>query len=89
MLKKPSNIPLCVDLDGTLIFSDTLIELLCRAIKISPLILLLLPFWLMKGRVNLKMQLAKRFSTYVNNLPFNEVLVDFLKREKNGGRKKR
>lgn len=87
MLKKPSNIPLCVDLDGTLIFSDTLIELLSRAIKISPLILLLLPFWLMKGRVNLKMQLAKRFSTYVNNLPFNEVLVDFLKREKNGGRK--
>ena len=86
-LQSSVDVPLCVDLDGTLIFSDTLVELVCRAIKVAPWVIFLLPIWLLKGRAYLKSQLAKRFSQYVNNLPFNEDLIEFLQQEKSKGRK--
>ena len=86
-LQSSADMPLCVDLDGTLIFSDTLVEFVCRAMKVAPWVLFLLPFWLLRGRAYLKNQLAKRFSQYVNKLPFNEKLIEFLQQEKSRGRK--
>lgn len=79
--------PICVDLDGTLIFSDTLAELFLRMIKHRAYYIFLVPIWLMGGRSALKYELSRRFSKYVNNLPFNGELVEYLKKEKESGRK--
>ena len=79
--------PICVDLDGTLIFSDTLAELFLRMIKHRAYYIFLVPIWLMRGRSALKYELSRRFSKYVNNLPFNGELVEYLKKEKESGRK--
>ena len=43
-------VPLCVDLDGTLIKTDLLWESLVRLLKSNPLYLLVVPVWLLRGR---------------------------------------
>ena len=49
-----SHPTLCVDLDGTLIKSDLLWEGVVALLKSNPLLLLRIPFWLLKGKANLK-----------------------------------
>ena len=80
------DIPLCVDLDGTLIRSDLLLESLFRLIKHRPLAAFLVPFWLLRGRAVLKQEIAKRVELDVQTLPYQAGLVDFLRREHAGGR---
>ncbi len=80
------NIPLCVDLDGTLIHTDTLVELFFRALKKNVLYIFLAPIWLLKGKANLKFMLSSRFSWNLNNVPFNEPLIEYLREQKNSGR---
>jgi len=50
---------LCVDLDGTLLKTDTLYESLFKALKARPAIICVLPFWLARGRCYLKQALAR------------------------------
>ncbi|MEO7861877.1 MAG: 4-hydroxybenzoate polyprenyltransferase, partial [Nitrospirales bacterium] len=66
--------PLVVDLDGTLTPADTLVESLIQLIKRTPLNLLLLPFWLLKGRAAFKDAVATRTSIAVDRLPYHESL---------------
>ncbi|PNA50054.1 hypothetical protein C1Y14_34405, partial [Pseudomonas sp. MPR-R5B] len=54
--------PLCVDLDGTLIKSDVLLESLLLLLKKNPFYLFLLPLWLLRGKAMLKGQIAARVS---------------------------
>jgi FkbM family methyltransferase len=51
--------PLAVDLDGSLIHTDLLYECVLALLKNKPLCVLLLPFWLLKGKAFLKQKLAK------------------------------
>ncbi|MCB0333073.1 MAG: UbiA family prenyltransferase [Bdellovibrionales bacterium] len=79
---------LCVDLDGTLLRSDTLFESLLRLIKQNPLALILIPFWLLtKGREGLKDELARRVELAPESLPFHDEVVAFLQAESEAGRK--
>ena len=78
--------PLVVDLDGTLIKTDLLFESVLSLIKRKPAYLLLLPFWLIAGKANLKRQIALRTQIDVRLLPYNDSLVDFLKSEHQKGR---
>ena len=73
--------PLVVDLDGTLVRSDTLIESLLRLIKKSPFALFLLPILLLQSRQKFKWHLAKRVECSPESLPYDEELVGFLKAE--------
>jgi 4-hydroxybenzoate polyprenyltransferase/phosphoserine phosphatase len=82
-----STVPLCVDLDGTLIHSDLLWESFGQLLRRNPLFVLLVPLWLLKGRSWLKRQIATRVTVDVEVLPFNEPFVEFLREEKNHGRK--
>ena len=50
---------LCVDLDGTLLKTDTLYESLFEALQTRPSIIFLLPIWLARGRYHLKQALAR------------------------------
>ena len=57
--------PLYVDLDGTFIKSDMLLESLFSAIKSSPWVIIFILPWLCKGRAFLKMRLSDlAYKTY-------------------------
>lgn len=79
-------IPLVVDLDGTLLRSDTLLESLLSAGRAHPGTWLMLPLWLAKGVAHLKHRLAERSNIEVRTLPLNLELVGFLRAQKNKGR---
>ncbi|HJR75694.1 MAG TPA: UbiA family prenyltransferase [Nitrospiraceae bacterium] len=81
------RVPLCVDLDGTLIKTDLFWESLLALLKRHPVLgLLRLPFWLLRGRAYLKGELAGRVRLNMATLPYNEAVVDYLRRQRQGGR---
>lgn len=80
------QIPLFVDLDGTLVKSDILLESVLILLKRNPLYLFLLPFWLLRGRANLKHQLAQRVEVPCDLLPLNPELLAYLHDQRVAGR---
>jgi 4-hydroxybenzoate polyprenyltransferase len=83
-----SALPLCVDLDGTLINSNLLWECIIQLFKSDPFCLLLVPFWLLVGgRPNLKRQLARRSRLEPEKILYNRELLEFLQTEHERGRK--
>lgn len=79
--------PLCVDLDGTLLKTDTLYELLVLVLKQQPWLLFVLPIWLLRGKHVLKRELSDRCLLGVSTLPKNSEFVDFLCAERERGRR--
>ena len=80
------NVALCVDLDGTLIHSDLLLESFLLLIKENPLYLLLVPFWLLGGKARLKREIASRVTLDGSALPYTKPLVAWLREQKAAGR---
>lgn len=78
--------PLCVDLDGTLVKLDTLHQALFSLLRRAPLTLLNLPRWIKQGRAYTKNQVAQLAPLNVAHLPYNQVLLAHLQREKANGR---
>ena len=70
--------PLVVDLDGTLVATDLLIESLFVLAKRRPLHLLLVPFWLAQGKARLKRHLAQEAMPDVPTLPYRRDLIEYL-----------
>ena len=85
-MSSASHIPLCVDLDGTLIKSDLLHESLLRLLRHRPWMALRLPLWLAGGKTRLKSKLAEVLPDAATPPPQREELVDFLKAEQESGR---
>ncbi len=73
-----SEVVLCVDLDGTLIRSDLGVESVLALLRRNPLYLLLLPFWLLRGRASLKRAVALRVRLDVARLPYHQRLLEWL-----------
>ncbi len=80
------NLPLYVDLDGSLIYSDLLLESFLLLVKKNFLYIFATPFWLLSGRANLKHQIAMRVDLQTDVLPYNNNFVTYLEREKASGR---
>ncbi|HEY2630657.1 MAG TPA: UbiA family prenyltransferase [Usitatibacter sp.] len=80
-------IPLCVDLDGTLVKTDVLFESAAAALKAEPLLAFALPFWLLRGRAALKSELARRGEVDVSALPYDTQVLDELRRQRAAGRR--
>jgi 4-hydroxybenzoate polyprenyltransferase len=78
---------IAVDLDGTLTLTDTLHESVLTLVRNKPYLLLLLPFWLFKGIAHLKQKVAEHSELDVTTLPYNQPLIDWLKEEKQRGKK--
>jgi len=78
--------PLCVDLDGTLIHSDLLLETFLLLLKRNPLYLLMIPFWLLKGKAALKAEIAKRVVLNPAALPYNKEFLAWLNIQRESGR---
>jgi apolipoprotein N-acyltransferase len=82
------NIPLVVDLDGTLIKTDLLWESLARLLRRNPFWLLpVLVWWSFFGRAFLKKQLARRVKIDPASLPYHERFLAFLREQKSSGRR--
>lgn len=74
-----------VDLDDTLIKTDLLFEGMVRLFKSNILYLLLVPFWLVKGRLYCKKKIAAKVSIRADLLPYNQELITWLKQKKQQG----
>lgn len=85
---KKTSLPLCVDLDGTLINGDLLWEGFLQLLKSSPLAMLFLPFWFaFGGLAHLKHQIALNSSLDPGTVRYNDELLGFLRTEHRRGRK--
>jgi len=78
--------PLCVDLDGTLVKSDTLWDSLLVLARKKPKSLWKLPGYALQGRAQFKDYVTSQVALDVKRLPYNRPLVDFLKSENSSGR---
>lgn len=79
-------IPLCVDLDGTIVRTDMLHEAMVRYLKATPFAIFHMIFWLLQGKVHLKRKLAERVQIRGDLLPYRADLVAWLKAEREKGR---
>lgn len=79
-------VPLCVDLDGTLIHTDVLWEGLKFLLRRKPLKLLSLLPLLRNGRAPFKRAVAKASIVNVDSLPWRKSLVEWLRAESARGR---
>lgn len=86
MTNANNNIPLVVDLDGTLIKSDILLESFYAAIRSSPKVIVQAPFWLLSGKAYLKIQLAKHAIIDPKVLPYHSKFLAHLQEEHRQGR---
>lgn len=83
----PNQVPLAVDLDGTLIRTDMMWESLVRLLRKNPFAALLSLFALLQGRAHFKQHVASRIQVDPANLPYHEPLLAWLKQQKASGRK--
>jgi apolipoprotein N-acyltransferase len=84
----PSNqVPLVVDLDGTLIRTDLLWEHLARLFRRNPFSIFQILFWWTRGRAFLKKQLVRRVQIDPAALPYHKTFLAFLREQKSAGRK--
>jgi len=85
--RSPVNSMLVVDLDGTLIKTDLLMETASRFLIDQPFRFFKLLVWLAEGKSTLKSRLAESTSIDVTSLPYNQELLTWLRAEKAQGRR--
>jgi len=82
-----TNTPLVVDLDGTLVHTDLLVESFLALIKQNPLYAFAVPFWSFKGKAYLKRQISRRVNLDVSVLPYHQELLGHLREQRSQGRR--
>jgi len=75
-----------VDLDGTLIKTDILYESVLLLVKKSLIYLFIMPFWLLRGKSNLKYKISKLVDINPQTLPYNESFLNYIKEQNEQGR---
>lgn len=78
-------VPLVVDIDGTLIRSDLLVETGLAFLARQPFSAWKLALWLKGGKARLKAELARRASPDIAHLPLNEEVVAYIRAAEAGG----
>jgi 4-hydroxybenzoate polyprenyltransferase len=84
-------VPLCVDLDGTLVKSDTFHDSLCILLRARPASLFRIPGWLLsggkaRGKARVKAEVAAIAPLDAAHLPYNQAVLSFLSSEHAAGR---
>ena len=82
-----NNIPLVIDLDGTLIHSDIMMEQTIQLLKKNPFYFPMVLFWLFNSFARLKKEVFVRTSINPSLLPYNQELIELIQTEKAKGRK--
>ena len=80
------NRALVVDLDGTLIHTDLLVESASQFVIQHPFEFWKPLLWLARGKTVLKTELAQRAQIDIAALPYNTTVLDWLRAEKQNGR---
>jgi 4-hydroxybenzoate polyprenyltransferase len=78
--------PLCVDVDSLLGRVNLLVESLLGSIKRRPIILALLPLWLLSGRAALKSRLARLANIDASVVPYPAEAVSVIRNVRDEGR---
>ena len=81
-----AGVPLVVDVDGSLVSGDLLIEGIARFLATFPLRLLVVPFWLIRGRAALKFRIARAVSLPPATLVLTPAVLDEIASAKAVGR---
>lgn len=84
--KSSTKVPLVVDVDGTLLRTDLLLESAFALMAAAPQTSLMLLVWLSQGKACLKRRVAERTDIPFGTIPMNETLLEFLKAERAKGR---
>ncbi|WP_202840106.1 UbiA family prenyltransferase [Luteimonas saliphila] len=71
-----------MDLDGTLLRTDLLHESILLLLRVKPLCLFLLPFWLFRGKARLKREVARRVRIDAAFLPYDPRVIEYLRTTK-------
>lgn len=79
-------VPLVIDLDGTLLRTDLLLEGAVALLRRNPFTLFAMLLWLMKGKAHFKRRIAERTSLDFSTLPANEALIAHIEAQKRTGR---
>jgi 4-hydroxybenzoate polyprenyltransferase len=79
--------PLCVDLDGSLIYGDLLHETSLALAKKRPWCIPSFAGWLFRGKAHLKQRIAEHIDIDPALLPYNQDLLSWLREQRNTGRK--
>lgn len=74
-----TSLPLVVDLDGTLVKTDLLVESFFALVKRNPFYVFVVLFWLFKGRAFLKRQISQHANPDVGLLPYHQEFLNELK----------
>ena len=89
-VEPPAEPPLVVDVDGSLIGGDLLIEGIARLLSVSPLSLFALPFWLVAaavvGRAGLKRRIAEAVRLPPDTLAWNPAVLEEIAAAQAAGR---
>jgi len=80
------TLPLVVDLDGTLILTDSLIESALALIRHRPFNVFAIFYWLLRGVAHMKEQIARRAPIDVSSLPYHMNLLLYLRNLSEEGR---
>ncbi len=80
------QLPLVVDLDGTLLKTDLLFEALFELLATAPLRALRTPLWLRGGKAGFKIRLADVAVLRLHEMPLNEAVLDLVRTAKAEGR---
>jgi 4-hydroxybenzoate polyprenyltransferase/phosphoserine phosphatase len=80
------GVALCVDLDGTLVKSDTLIDSVLAIARQHPMMLLQIPGWIAKGKASFKRHVTAAVELDVEHLPYNRPLLEYLRVQHGEGR---
>jgi 4-hydroxybenzoate polyprenyltransferase len=80
------GVPLCVDLDGTLVKSDTLVDSVLALARQKPGAILRIPNWIAQGKAQFKKLVTAEVTLDVEYLPYNRPLLEWLRAEHGAGR---
>lgn len=79
------KVPLCVDLDGTLVYNDTVQESIITLLKKNCLYLFLVLFWSLNGHAHVKRKIIERIKFDPSTLQYNQAMIDYIKAERAKG----
>lgn len=78
--------PLCVDLDGTLVKTDTFVQALLWLVRTRPATLFSIPIWARSGLAAFKKKVAEEVQLDPAALPYQIPFLEFLIAQKRAGR---
>ncbi len=81
-----AGVPLCVDLDGTLVKSDTLVDSVLAMARQHPAAVVRIPGWIREGKASFKQHVTTAVTLDVAHLPYNQPLLEWLRKEHGAGR---